>query len=336
MKRQVIISGDFTITEVSNAQGTETEKIAPVSHRTTKAQQRIDALRASGICVDNFFAMGDNMIVKVVDGIPSMVDDDDPIFQEISKGGYICHYKLFRRWVMSQMFHILRNMELYKCDMTRILNFHGYEYEWRMVEKEFLAQYKMHEHGDTECFAERNAWFNKYTVVGMTSDYINYLRKYLERIKTHISKRREYKILSGKRIYLDSMDEMLFAPIMTAIRNIQDASTPKELYEAVCKFNKVRHHFRHGNAPDMDKTFIDAYKGAGGYFTCKNLILFHGCRVHKRTMVLSQEESLKELEDMKKMCSEEFFEGWRMIGFMKELIQDNNISVAGKIAEWKK
>lgn len=33
MKRQVIISGDFTITEVSSVQNAETVKVAPVVHK---------------------------------------------------------------------------------------------------------------------------------------------------------------------------------------------------------------------------------------------------------------------------------------------------------------
>lgn len=327
MKRQVIISGDFTVTEVSNTRnGTTATPVVP-----EKAQRRIDALRAAGVDVSNFFAMGDNMIVKVTDGIPSLVTDDDPIFTEISQGGYIRHYRLFRRWVMAQMFRNLRLMQLYGHDLTATVNRHGYEYQWSMVEKELLDQYKMAKHGDTECFNERNAWFNKTVVNGMALDYVNELRKYVDGITVHKSKGREYKRLAGGRVYLDNIESTFFTPVIEAVSDIVNNSpTPQALYENVRHFNEVRYHFRR-DAPEMSGYFIDAYKGSGGYFTCKNLILFHGCRVHN----LSQEQSLAELETANTENSRQM-QGWRMIGFMKELIHDNGISVQDKVAEWRK
>lgn len=331
MKRQVIISGDFTVTEVSDVQtGTTAMPVA-----SKKAQQRIDALRAAGVSVDNFFAMGDNMIVKVVDGIPSLVEDDDPVFQEISRGGYVCHYRLFRRWVMAQMFRYLRHCKLYNRNMVQVINGHGYEYQWKMVEKELLDQYKMAKHGDTECFDERNVWFNKTVVNGMALDYVNELRKYVDSRIVYKSKGREYKRLGGGRVYLDNIEDKFFAPVVEAVSGIVNNSpTAQALYENVRHFNKVRMHF-HNDAPKMSGYFVEAYKGAGGYFTCKNLILFHGCRVHKDGRILSQEQSLAELRNVNRE-NLIYMEGWRMIGFMKELIQDNNISVEGKIAEWSK
>lgn len=41
----------------------------------------------------------------------------------------------------------------------------------------------------------------------------------------------------------------------------------------------------------------------------------------------------KEIESKAKLYDEE---GWKMLGILKQLIKDNNISVQGKILEWKK
>lgn len=121
-----MISGEFTLSEMSD-QGASAKGVKPKS-----AAARIEALKAAGIDTSNYFPMGEEMVIKVVDGVPMMVDDDDPVYTKIAGGGYINHYKLFRRWVMAQMFHILRNMKSGK-NFNQLLQERGYEYQWRMV-----------------------------------------------------------------------------------------------------------------------------------------------------------------------------------------------------------
>ena len=64
----------------------------------------------------------------------------------------------------------------------------------------------------------------------------------------------------------------------------------------------------------------------------RNLIMFHGARFLKNGRKMSETDSLKELESKAKLYDEE---GWRMLGVLKQLIKDNNISVQVKILEWK-
>ena len=64
----------------------------------------------------------------------------------------------------------------------------------------------------------------------------------------------------------------------------------------------------------------------------RNLIMFHGARFMKNGRKMSETDSLKELESKAKLYDEE---GWRMLGVLKQLIKDNNISVQVKILEWK-
>ena len=60
--------------------------------------------------------------------------------------------------------------------------------------------------------------------------------------------------------------------------------------------------------------------------------MFHGARFMKNGRKMSETDSLKELESKANLYDEE---GWRMLGVLKQLIKDNNISVQGKILEWK-
>lgn len=59
MKRNVMISGEFTINEVANANGVGQSKPNKKS-----AQARIEALKAAGVDVSNYFPMGEEMIVR--------------------------------------------------------------------------------------------------------------------------------------------------------------------------------------------------------------------------------------------------------------------------------
>ena len=109
-----------------------------------------------------------------------------------------------------------------------------------------------------------------------------------------------------------------------------DSNTYKEVYDAVHEFNKKRKHLA-WDTKQAD-AFITAYKGSGSYYTMRNLIMFHGARFLKNGRKMSETNSLKELESKANLYDEE---GWRMLGVLKQLIKDNNISVQGKILEWK-
>lgn len=148
MKRNVIISGEFTINELT----------APKPSNASKpktAVDRIAALKAAGIDTSCFFPMGSDMVVKVVDGVPVQVFDDDPIYQSIASGGYVNVHPLFRRFVMAQMFRLLRRMERSGDSFNALVQHNGYEYQWRMLENELHAIAKMQENNDTACFSQR-------------------------------------------------------------------------------------------------------------------------------------------------------------------------------------
>ena len=170
-----MISGEFTMTELENKATDNGKKTA-----VKTAAARIAALKAAGIDTSNYFSLGEQMVVKVVDGVPVEVTDDDPVFNKIKTGGYISHYKLFRRWVMAQMFRILREMDERNLSFNKVLQGFGYEYQWRMVENEFLAQMKMFRHGDTSCLKQRKLFFDGKTLADMIDDYIDKLKAYIE------------------------------------------------------------------------------------------------------------------------------------------------------------
>lgn len=92
----------------------------------------------------------------------------------------------------------------------------------------------------------------------------------------------------------------------------------------------------------MSTAFIDAYKGVGAYYTMKNLVLFHDCRImdekklkaNKAPALMSQRQALNHL----KKKAHEYFQGdgWRMFGMMKKMLDDNDIDIKAKMASWRK
>ena len=328
MKRKVMISGDFTLDEVQNEKSNATS--GGIVIKSKKASDRIEALKAAGIDVSNLFAMGDDMLVRVVDGVPSQVSDDDPIFNSIVSVGTIPDRRLFRRWVMSQMFHILRSMEPYReRTFVDVVQDFGYEYQWKMLEEELRVQAKLAKE-DSENFHERNRWFNDKVVADMMKDYIEKLRIYIDGLNVKHCKGMPYKTIRGTHIFCVDINAKVFCPLNKLIGKLDSIhGDAKDLYDIVRKFNQKRVRLAHDTK--QSKAFIDAYKGAGAFYTMKNLILFHGCKFRNKGKFMSKDASMAKLT-----LETASNDGWQMLGIMKKLIEDNGISINGKLEEWKK
>lgn len=330
MKRNVIISGEFSLTEVKNVENKQT--------KPKTAAARIAALKAAGIDTSSYFPLGEEMVVKVVDGIPVQVTDDDPIYNKLQNGGYIGHYKLFRRWVMAQMFHMLRQMETSSDNFNEILQRKGYEYQWRMLENELYAQMKMDKHGDRTCLGQRVQWFNKDVAADMIYDYITKLQKYItdnlmyrlnrkgQKVYLHKCKGLPYVRIGNKNIFVADLEAKVYRPLADIAFKLTRNIPVKETYELVRKFNRTHKKLLASTKQSYD--FINAYKGSGAYFTMRNLVMFHGARF----LGMNETQSLSHIERKADAYKEE---GWRMMGVLKQLISDSGISIQGKIDEWK-
>ena len=79
------------------------------------------------------------------------------------------------------------------------------------------------------------------------------------------------------------------------------------------------------------QVWMDAFKGEGAYYTCKNLIMYHGCKVYDDYYRrYGRDESM---DILKRKLTEYKGEGWRMFAFMKKLIKDNNFDFAARMKE---
>lgn len=323
---------NITIAEIS--EGTTTRK----THKQMKAEAKLEALRNAGVNVDNLFSMkgvnGQETIARLVDGQLSIVPDDDPIFALIIDGGTVYNPQLARRWVMAQTFHMMVYRGCYGHEgFVAALQAKGYKYQWKMVLHELHVQTKLAA-DDAENFAARNRWFDAATVYAMCSDYLKLLRKYVEGLRERHCKGVPYVKVGRTNVFTSDLNSKLYSPLDNLARQIRYAKTADELYLATRRFVWLINKWwmpKYGTP--MSAAFKDAYKGVGAYYTMKNLILYHGAAFKNGCVKMSQPKSLQLLEE--KAAAYEG-EGWRLFGVMKKLINDSNIDIKKKMAEWRK
>ena len=310
----------------------------PASKLPSKASERIEALRAAGVDVSSFFAMtganGGESVAALKEGKLTILSDDDPIYDAILQGGDVYNWKLARRWVMSQMLHMLadegsKKFGEYDNSITAQIRRKGYDYMWKQMEEELHAQYKMHKNGDEENFIDRSRWFNAELVVKMLEDYRYQLHLYVKhQLKTKKCKGRPYKHICGEDIYEFDIKQKVFDPICKLKKEVMSCQHPSNLYYLVSRFNtKIRR--RRGWEPKQCAAWLDAYKGAGAFFTMQNLIRYHKCRFEGMDKASSY-------SCLKSLANEYRGEGWRMIGVLRQFLKDNDIDIEKKMAEWRK
>ncbi len=303
------------------------------------AKERIEALREAGVDVSNLFAMqganGGECIACNKDGQLSILDDNDPIFQHIINQGTISNRKLFRRWVMAQMFYMMSYTQYNSKEpvgVTEMIHRMGYEYQWKMMKNELYAQMKMFG-WDLENFEDRNRWFNQDTAYALAKDYIEKLKKHVDNLPEKSCKGVPYKTVAGKNIFCSDLRVKLYSKYHMPLVHIKNAKTIDQLYNAVVAFNNKRIKLPFDTS--QCNAWIDAYKGSGSYFTLQNMIRFHNCFiVDDDGMKLNKSMSLMFIKEKAKMYKDG--DGWRMLAVLKKCLQDNNIDIKKKMAEWRK
>lgn len=184
------------------------EKKAAAVKLPKTGEARIEALRKAGVDVSNLFAMrgadGKEHVASDRNGMLTILKDNDPIFDFIITQGTVPNSRLFRRWVMAQMFHMMTYMPYRSHEpvgVTQMIHDLGYEYQWKMLMDELNAQMKMSGR-DQENFADRNRWFNVDVVVKMATDYLLELKKRVDALKTRKCKGIPYKRIGSRDIFV--------------------------------------------------------------------------------------------------------------------------------------
>ena len=302
------------------------------------ALERIEALRKAGVDVSNLFAMqgpnGGEHIVSNKSGHLTILADNDPIFECIAQQGTVKNRRLFRRWVMAQIFHMMSYVpygQKKPVGVTEMIHRLGYEYQWKMLMNELYAQAKM-EGKDLTNFADRNRWFNASVVAAMARDYIEKLEARVDSLQERKCKGIPYKRICNRNIFVSDLNVKLYAPLNLAMMRIRQARNAAQLYTATKDFNELRVKMT-WDTP-QSKAWVDAYKGSGAFYTMQNLIRFHGCVLKDSGKWLDKFQSLAYLTVMAEMYKDG--RGYCLLAVLKKMLDDNGIDIKKKVDEWRK
>jgi hypothetical protein len=159
-------------------------------------------------------------------------------------------------------------------------------------------------------------------------DYLKKLKEHVNNIPAKKCKGVPYKRIKGVNIFVDDLGKKIYAPIKSRIVNIGKATSYAKIYAELEKLMRDMIALPY-NTP-KSKMWIDAYKGEGAYYTLKNLVMFHDCRISENNVYYGKYESM---ELLKKRLVEYEGEGWRMFALMNKVIKDNNFDFHNRMEE---
>lgn len=301
----------------------------------TNMNDRMEQLVKAGIDTGKYFAAtlkdGTTIHLIIDEKTGNCKQVEDPVKDQIICDGYVLNTKLYRRFVMAQMFRML-NFDSY-CGYGRgytdALNFYyGYEYTFKMMLEEARVLGKL-ETRDTEAFKERSHFFTKTVIASVVEDYVQKAMDYIATLPERKCKGVPYKRINGKDIFVSDLRKKIARPAQTAAARIRCAKSYDEVYYILLRFMKGD-MIKLPYFTTKSKDWVDAFKGNGAYYTCKNLIMYHGCKAKARWGWHSRDESLAVLSANLETYKGE---GWRMFGFMKQLISDNHFDFNKRMTE---
>ena len=294
--------------------------------------ERMEKLNAMGISTGKYFTVAlenGTQVHLIIDenGNPKKVDD--VICNQIIEDGYVRNTKLYRRFVMAQMFEALNyvSWDRKRTGYNEWLKNFGIKYQFEMMLEEIRVLGKLQER-DAETFLERSNFFTREVVVKTMEDYIEKLKAHINSNKTYMCKGIPYKKVKGKDIFVEDLDKKIYAPMRSDIYKVKFAHNYNEIYRALRNFmNKM---VTIPYTTTKCKEWIDAYKGEGAYYTLKNMVMFHNCGIMVGYKMVYGIEAVKVLDEKLYKYKGE---GWRMFALMKKVIADNNFDFNKRMNE---
>lgn len=297
-------------------------------------KERMEKLNAMGVNTGKYFTVdlpeglpagAKISLVINENGEPMFVNGNDPILNQIVEDGYVRNTKLHRRFVMAQMFQMLKYGY---NDYLRTR--YGYNYTLKMMLEEVRVLSKL-ETRDKETFLEREHFFDRQTVAAVLEDYLEELKKYVDKLPKKNCKGIPYKKVKGTNIFVEDLDKKLYFPVKSYATQVRCAKDYNAVYNVLKNFMKNMVKLPYDTR--KSKAWIDAYKGAGAYYTLRNLLLFNGCSLFDNNGNILYTDSISKDRYLKSKLDEYKGEGWRMFALMKKVISDNNFDFNKRMSE---
>ena len=297
---------------------------------------RMNKLNAAGIDTRKYFTVDlDNgtKIHLIVDENGNCTQvKNDIIMDQIISDGYVRNTKLHRRFVMAQMFAALN----YKSHDGRYSGYndclkmrYGFQYTFDMMLEEVRVLSKL-EVRDKETFDERSHFFTKEVIMDVMEDYVKKIMEYVDKLPNHNCKGIPYKRIKGVNIFNEDLYKKIYGPMRSKIVDIKYARNYSAIYKILNDFMSKKNFIKLPYDTPKSKVWIDAFKGAGAYYTLKNLIMFHECIIRIPGTCKAVDE-IDAVNYLKVKLEEYKGEGWRMFALMKKVISDNNFDYTNAV-----
>lgn len=316
--------------------------------KMTKAEERMSKLREAGADMSKYFEI-DGMLIKMENGVPTKVDleeekANDPILQNIYKDGYVRNTMLHRRWVLAQMWDMLkyRSWDGISTGYDAALKARGYAYQWKMLLEEIRVLSKLEQRDETT-FNQRTHFFNMGVVEACCNDFMTKLESYIEIMRVRRAKKCKgipYITIYHNDVFISDLEKKVYAKVRKDYQEVVRACKHRENYAYLYnKLNKFIHKWVKYSPltsnEEMCSSFKDAYKGAGGYYSLRNLLQFHDCCIevmdkYERNGTGEFLKGEKAIEYIDSKLDAYRFEGWRYLAMLKKCIFDN-----GWTPNWK-
>ena len=282
---------------------------------------------------------------------------------DVLSQGHVKNHRLYRRWIMSQMFHMLDNQNCGQMSrgFTEQLRGMGWQYMWRVIHNETHDMTTIYNNGDIEEFSRRWRWWNVKQMRIIVENAVKNVKLSISCVK--MSKRRGRKYIPGSGFLTTEAIESTLKELdrcvtrvresEMALRHITDSVSNHGMGSILSEYDKlvyeISNRMRAAFHPtklfplSMSSAFIDSYKGNGAYYTLRNMLMFHGCVLpHKffsepyASRANSEEKGVKkQLNALERIAHMYEYEGWRLLGVLKEVIAFNGINIRKKIESWR-
>lgn len=317
------------------------------------ALSRIEEFKKKGRDTSNMMPAED------ADGTPhiwtiekgKMIDIIGQVAKSISEGGVIHNPRIHGRFIVSEMFDALTHTKGYgryriEDGYAGYLNSLSDDFMYEDMARTLKKMCTVAER-DPEAYEFMSAFYAEEVVQEVMRHYRETLKKHIAGLKQktcnkYVQGQKYVHIGSGYGVngdvFVDNLDREIYKPLNKLIKAMDKAHDIETIRKIYNEFNKARVKGFSGNS-EHKKIWQDAYKGWGAWFTMQNLILFHGCRIHVhsaggKVYPYNEAGSIKVINDAALAygwCDQ----GWKLLGMLKELIEDNHLDIKAMQKEWR-
>lgn len=294
--------------------------------RSMEMISKVDALKAAGFTEEQI-----NKMIGIVGFNKDEVIQSDSISEQIYANRGAMNGVSFRRKITAQF---LKAHFSYKGGVQEYINNKSYNWQFDMMLEECKQLMKMERNGDKE-FEIRSKFFTLTVIKNVVEMYGKDLFEFITAKECKDNKKckgvRYVKYIGLKDrgfykncCFTSDIYSRIISPLYHFKYRISQAKNYTEMYTALYKFVNSKEFIPLPHDYPKSKAWIDAFKGAGAYYSMMNLSQFSDLKIrnYKTRQILTKGEAREYLENMTYNS-----EGYELYGQFKQMLEDNNFNM---------